>query len=179
MMLHALLVFSMFPFSCWTILSFESRVSIAVCVSASDTKANWLKHIYLKILEEMHAVKDLEEAWWQFETGDRSQGLQYETTMMLKNTTKQQEFKTVLLKSSGFLRCCWRSEKWQAVGESVISSCRQVLVPKSNTTRNRSQLRPLDPQEDGREKREEMVKSTSVVHKLKKPGPMNNLMLAR
>ena len=67
-------------------------------------------------------------------TGHSCQHLRYDTTMLLKGTTKQQRFKIVLLDKFQVLEKLLEeetiNEKWQAIKESLTSTCMEVLGPK-------------------------------------------------
>ena len=58
----------------------------------------------------------------------------YDITMLLKDTTKQQVFKTVLLNKFQVLDELLEeetiNEKWQTIKESLTPTCKEVLGPK-------------------------------------------------
>ena len=67
-------------------------------------------------------------------TGESCQRPRNNTTMLLKDTTKQQEFKIVLVNKFQVLYQMLKeetiNEKWQAIKESFTLTCKEVLGPK-------------------------------------------------
>ena len=69
-------------------------------------------------------------------TRDSCQCWRYDTTMLLKDTTKQQEFQAVLFNKFRVLEELFAetiNEKWRASKESFTSTCKEVLGPKKGT----------------------------------------------
>ena len=80
-------------------------------------------------------------------TGDRSQCLQYNTTMLLKDTTTQQEFKIVLLNKFQVLEMLLDKEtikeKWQTIKASFTSTCKEVLGLKKKKKKKKQHHKDL------------------------------------
>ena len=111
-------------------------------------------------------------------TGDSCQRPQYDTTMLLKDTTKQQEFKIVLLNKCQVPEKVVEeetiNEKWQAIKESFPSTCKEVLGQKKQHHKEWISAETLTKIKERKRKRQ---KSTTVVHEQEKPGPTKNILI--
>ena len=95
-------------------------IKIYSSIQASD------HHLYIAKLK-----LQLKRNW----TGDSCQCPRYDTTELLKDTTKQQEFKIMFLNKFHVLDKLLEkeaiNEKWQAIRKSLTSTCKEVLGPKN------------------------------------------------
>ena len=99
--------------------------------------------------------------------------------MLLKDTTKQQEFKIVLINKFQVLEEKPEgetiNEKWQAVKESFTSTCKEVLGSIKQHHKEWILAGTLKKIEE--RKRKKRQKSTTVIQKQEKPGPVKNILM--
>ena len=98
--------------------------------------------------------------------------------MLLKDTTKQQEFKTVLLNKFRILEELLEektiNEKSQAIKQSITLTCKEVLGPKEQ---HQKEWISAETPKKIEEEKENRQKSTTVVHDQEKPGPIKNILM--
>ena len=87
--------------------------------------------------------------------------------MLLKDTTKQQEFKIVFLNKFQVLEELLEEEtindKWQAIKESVTSTCKEVVGPKKQHHNEWISAETPKKIKERKRKKKKRQKSTTVV----------------